>query len=98
MKVIFRNDELEYLMYVENVWKYPQWVLKSYQKRVAELSNLENSFDMFRLKILDVEELKWNMRWYFSARLNKWWRLIFRILRDWTIEIVEIYGITNHYQ
>lgn len=98
MKVIFRSDELEYLMYVENVWKYPQWVLKSYQKRVAELSNLENSFDMFRLKILDVEELKWNMRWYFSARLNKWRRLIFRILRDWTIEIVEICGITNHYQ
>ena len=90
--------ELEYLMYQKTVWKYPQWVLRSYQKKVAELANLKNSLEMFLLRTLDVEELKWDKIWYFSARLNKWWRLIFRILKDWTVEIVEICDITNHYQ
>jgi plasmid maintenance system killer protein len=80
---------------------YPIEVLNAFKKRVFQIKSVKNTADLRNFKSLHFEKLK--EKKYedkYSIRLNKAYRIIFRIENyegNNRIEIICIEEISNHY-
>lgn len=79
---------------------YPTEVLIAFKKRVFQITQAKNSTDLRQLKSLHFEKLKEpKYENKYSIRLNKAYRIIFRINheQDSRLEILYVEEINNHY-
>ena|ERR1700760_707730 len=77
---------------------YPLEVLSAFKKRLYQISQARNSNDLRAIGSLHFEKLKEpRYKGKNSIRLNKAYRLIFRIDKDGRLEIICIEEINNHY-
>lgn len=80
---------------------YPDEVLKAFKKRVFQIKSAKDTNDLRSIKSLHFEKLK-EKRYEgkYSIRLNKAYRMIFRIENyegNSRIELICIEEINNHY-
>lgn len=80
---------------------YPIEVLNAFKKRVFQIKSVKNTADLRNFKSLHFEKLKEKKyEGKYSIRLNKAYRIIFRIENyegNNRIEIICIEEISNHY-
>ncbi len=79
---------------------YPSEVLIAFKKRIFQINQAKNTADLRQIKSLHFEKLKEpKYEGKYSIRLNKAYRIIFRINheQDSRLEILYIEEINNHY-
>jgi plasmid maintenance system killer protein len=79
---------------------YPIEVLKIFKRRVSDILDVENSAELRQFKSLHFEKLKEaKYQGKYSIRLNKAYRMIFRIENNEisNLEIILVEEINNHY-
>lgn len=79
---------------------YPVEVLKAFRQRVFQIKQAKNTADLRMIKSLHFEKLKEKKyEGKYSIRLNKAYRMIFRIDNNEVtrLEIICIEEINNHY-
>lgn len=78
--------------------KFPAEVVKSYKRRLAQISAAKDTQDLRAIGSLHFEKLsEKKYEGKYSIRINKAYRLIFQILKDNLVEIILVEEITNHY-
>lgn len=103
MKVVFDDDELEFL-YVTPVdslrgkQKFPSEVVRQYQKKVRLLTMVNKLDELRNFRSLNFEYLKGNRVGYCSIRLNIQYRLIFTPIENNKIQVLLITEISKHYE
>ena len=97
MKIIFRNNELEKL--ANWVWdhNYPAWIWKKYRFVLHELSKMQSIFEARNYHWWKAERKEWEMSDQLWIRLNKSWRVMFKIEKD-SIQVLLVRDVNNHYQ
>jgi toxin HigB-1 len=92
MEIKFNNAYLEKL-YSNKVIKgkpiYNIDIITRFKKTVLKLEQAENSTQLLQIKSLNFEALKGNIKELFSVRVNKQYRLEFKIEND-SIQLIEI--------
>jgi len=100
MKVKFIDEYLGVLAENKNTGKkkYPEEVELGFQKRIAQIKQVNGTTDLRQIKSLHFEKLK-EKRYLgmYSIRINSTYRLIFRITKEESLEVMEIAEINNHY-
>ena len=102
MKVFFKSDELK-IVYESDPnqligkQKIPIEVIKQYQKKVNILISITEIKELNNFRSLKFEALKGNRTGQYSIRLNRQYRLIFRIDKNGELEII-IIEISKHYE
>ena len=100
MKIKFVDEYLGVLAESKSIGKrkYPEEVELGFKKRIAQLKQANSTKDLREIKSLHFEKLK-EKRYLgkYSIRINKAYRLIFRITKEERLEIVQIEEINNHY-
>lgn len=101
MKVIIED---EYLIGLANNYpdttgkrKFPADVEKKFVARITQLGAANNENDLRAVKSLHFEKLRGAYRDRYSIRVNKGWRIIFRIEKDGYIKILFVEELSNHY-
>ena len=102
MLVTFTNDYLEKLYHQQKVSgkpKYDQTVIDIYIRRIDQFIAADSSSELRQLKSLHFEALKGDKQGLYSVRVNRQYRIEFRLSFDQTerIEIVLIEDLSNHY-
>lgn len=101
MEIIFRNDNLKDLYINAFTSKfakqYSQWIIKNYVKCITLLWSLPNSNEIKKFKWLSFEKLNKYKDGDYSIRINNQYRIIFNILKDNNIEIIEITDLTDYH-
>ena len=103
MIVKFQNDYLKNL-YADEPIKgkllYNTEVVKKFQERILLMEQVTNTKQLRELKSLHFEALQGNKKGLFSVRINKQYRLEFKIENDSILleEIILIEGLSNHYE
>jgi proteic killer suppression protein len=102
MKVFFETQELASLYEADSEHligkqKIPVVVVKQYQKKVNILISITGLNELFSFRSLNFEALKGNREGQYSIRLNKQYRLLFRINKNEELEII-IIEISKHYE
>jgi proteic killer suppression protein len=100
MLVKFKNEYLEKLFVGEPIKGKPMYsdaVIIKFKKCILILKNVQNSFELSKLRGLRFEELKGDKKGIYSIRVDDGYRLEFRIEKD-EIEIVHIEELSNHYK
>ncbi len=103
MEIKFNNAYLEKL-YSSKVIKgkpiYNIDIITRFKKTVLKLEQAENSTQLLQIRSLNFEALKGNKKGLFSVRVNKQYRLEFKIENDsiQLIEIIFIENLSNHYK
>ena len=102
MKVFFESLELKNLYeydinQLKGKQKIPIEVTKQYQKKVNILIAIKEINELYNFRSLNFEALKGNRKGQYSIRLNKQYRLLFRIARNGELEIL-IIEISKHYE
>jgi plasmid maintenance system killer protein len=77
--------------------KYSDAVITKFKKTVLILKNVSNTVELSKFRGLNFESLKGEKSGFFSVRVDKSYRLEFRITKD-VIEIVHIEELSKHYQ
>ncbi len=70
---------------------------KQYQKKVNILISITGLNELYSFRSLNFEALKGNREGQYSIRLNKQYRLLFRINKNEELEII-IIEISKHYE
>ena len=102
MKVFFETQEL-YSLYEADPehlivkQKIPAAVVKQYQKKVNILISITGLNELYNFRSLNFEALKGSREGQYSIRLNKQYRLLFRINKNEELEII-IIEISKHYE
>jgi plasmid maintenance system killer protein len=80
---------------------YPDVVIKAFKKRIFQIKQARNTADLRSIKSLHFEKLKGKQyEGKYSIRLNKAYRMIFRIENykgNTRVELICIEEINNHY-
>lgn len=102
MKVFFDSQELKDLFECEpdhllGKQKFPFSVIKQYQAKVNILKSIREIRALKSFRSLNFEALKGKRKGEFSIRLNKQYRLIFKINKNGEVEIL-IIEISKHYE
>ena len=102
MKVYFETQELANLYeadpeHLTGKQKIPTVVVKQYQKKVNILISITSLNELYNFRSLNFEALKGNREGQYSIRLNKQYRLLFRITKNEEVEII-IIEISKHYE
>lgn len=102
MLVTFANDYLENLYHQQKVPgkpKYDQTVIDIYIRRIDQFISADSSNELRQLKSLHFEALKGDKQGLYSVRVNRQYRIEFRLSFDQIerIEIVLIEDLSNHY-
>ena len=100
MIIKFKNDYLESLFQGKETRKKPLYneeVIIQFKKKVQILQYVESTQELKKHKGLRFEPLKGNKKGLYSIRINRSYRLEFRIINEQTIEIILIEDLTNHY-
>jgi toxin HigB-1 len=107
MRVSFNTEELVrlYVTPVEEIkgkLKYSKEIIKQYKKKVIILLTIEGINELKEFRGLNFERLKGEMKDYYSIRLNKQFRLLFKIVDEKeakiVIEEILITEISKHYE
>ena len=103
MTIIFKNEYLRKL-YGDEPLKgkpvYSKGVVSKFQERVLLMEQLESTKRLREFKSLHFEALKGDRKGLYSIRINKQYRLEFRIEKDQIMlsEIVLIEDLSKHYE
>ena len=103
MHVIFNNDYLEKLFIGEPVKgkpKYPHQVIEKFIKRIDLIKLIDNSNEFIHFKSLNFEKLKGDKKDLYSVRVDKQYRLEFKIENDiiHLVELIIIEELSKHYE
>lgn len=107
MKVRFNTKELEYyyltpLADLKGKLPFSKDILKQYKKKVQILLSVESVDDIKQFRSLNFEALKGDRKGYNSIRLNRQYRLLFKIEKegngDLRIDIALLTEISKHYE
>jgi toxin HigB-1 len=105
MKVRFNTKELEYyyltpLADLKEKLPFTKDILKQYKKKVQILLSVESVSDLKQFRSLNFEALKGDRQEYNSIRLNKQYRLLFKIEKegngDLRIDVILLTEISKH--
>jgi proteic killer suppression protein len=104
ISVRFENDYLKEI-FINGKEKgkpvYGDLIVRAFVKKVTVLSNLNNSHDLTQIKSLNFEILKKELKGFYSVRVNKKYRIIFKIIKEKggkeIIEIIEIHDLTDYH-
>ena len=102
MKVFFESEYLASLYesdpdHLVGKQKIPAAVVKQYQKKVNILISIAELNELKSFRSLNFEALKGDRKGKYSIRLNKQYRLLFKINRNGELEII-IIEISKHYE
>jgi proteic killer suppression protein len=102
MLVRFNNYYLQKLFESTSVEKKPRYsadVVLKFKKTILMLQYAENIRELRKLKGLNFEALKGNLKGYHSVRVNKKYRLIVRIeeVLITVTDIIIVEDLSNHY-
>ena len=102
MKVFFESEYLASLYesdpeHLVGKRKIPAAVVKQYQKKVNILISIAELNELKSFRSLNFEALKGDRKGKYSIRLNKQYRLLFKINRNGELEII-IIEISKHYE
>ena len=103
MKVIIEDDYLVLLYKNGRSSDKPKFnteVESGFIKRVIQIENANNTNDLRAIKSLHFEKLSGNLASKYSIRVNKAFRIVFRIEKDGDnnrIEIICIEELNNYY-
>lgn len=78
--------------------KYPKWVISSFVEKINLLKSISKITELNAFKSLNFEKLNNYKKWDYSIRLNKQYRLVFNIWKNWEFEIIEVIEISKHYE
>jgi toxin HigB-1 len=103
MKIEFSNSYLEKLYIGEPLKGKPLYnveIIIKFKKTILQLEELENTAQIKQFKSLNFEALKGNKKGLYSVRVNKQYRLEFKIENDKIklVEIILIEALSNHYK
>ena len=103
MLVTFASDYLEKLYHQQKVPGKPQYdqlVVDIYIRRIDQFIAADNSNELRSLKSLHFEALRGHKQGLYSVRVNKQYRIEFRLNFDAVehVEIVTIEDLSNHYR
>lgn len=84
MKVRLMTEELIYLYQtpideIKGKQSIPKSIIKQYKKRIELLRSIVILAELNEIGGLNFEKLKGNLKEYYSIRLNRQYRLIFRV-------------------
>ena len=80
MEVEFDDDDLKRILYDADYRpRYPEEVIKKYRERMQFILRAHDERDFRAMKSFHFEELKGKRKGQNSVRLNKKYRLVFRI-------------------
>jgi proteic killer suppression protein len=101
MIIKFKESYLEQLSKDQELigkQQFPAEVIKAFKKRIFQIKNAKNSFELRNIKSLHFEKLK-EKRYEdkYSIRLNDTYRIIFGIDKQGNVEIILIEEISKHY-
>lgn len=96
-------------LYLENLYMgkpikgkplYNIEVIIKFKKTVLKLEQIENSAQLKQFRSLNFEALKGNKKGLYSVRVNKQYRLEFKIENDKIklVEVILIEALSNHYK
>ncbi len=102
MKVFFESEDLASLYeynpnHLVGKQKIPITVVKQYQKKVNILISITELKELKNFRSLNFEALRGNRKGQYSIRLNRQYRLLFRINKNGELEII-IIEISKHYE
>jgi proteic killer suppression protein len=102
MKVFFDSEDLAILYesdpdHLKGKQKISTAVVKQYQKKVNILISITELNELFNFRSLNFEALKGSRKGQYSIRLNKQYRLLFKLNRIGELEIL-IIEISKHYE
>ena len=103
MQIKFNN------VYLENIYAgkllkgkpiFSKEVILQFKKTVLRIEQAENSNQLKQFRSLNFEALKGNKKGLYSVRVNKQYRLEFRLENDniTLVEIVLIEDLSKHYE
>jgi proteic killer suppression protein len=106
MRVRFNTDELARLYstpldQIKGKLQYSRDIIKQYKKKVIILLTINGISELKEHKGLNFERLKGDLKEYYSIRLNKQYRLLFKIVEtedEIIIEELLITEISKHYE
>ena len=103
MLVTFADEYLEKLYHQQRVPgkpRYDQSVVDVFIRRVDQFIAADNSHELRQLKSLHFEALKGDKQGLYSVRVNRQYRIEFRLNFDQVehIEIILIEDLSNHYR
>jgi plasmid maintenance system killer protein len=103
MIVQFNNDYLERLFEGKKVVgkpKYSKEVITKFKKAILKLANASNINELRKIRSLNFESLKGNLKGYYSVRVDYHYRLILTVENDEIklIDVLIVEDLTNHYQ
>lgn len=80
--------------------KYSATVKKTFRKAIKMLKNADDIAQIRKIRGLNFEALKGDLKGKYSVRVDKKYRIILRIEKDKILveDIVAIEDLTNHYQ
>jgi plasmid maintenance system killer protein len=102
MKVIFNNEKLQTLY--DGTFKgkpmFAKPIIEKFIQRVETMANVTSSTELLKFRSLNFEALKGDLKGFYSIRVNKQHRILFRIEADEILveEIAIIESLSNHYQ
>ena len=102
MKVFFESEDLANLYEADpdrlkGKQKIPVAVVKQYQRKVNILISVTELNELNNFRSLNFEALKGDRKGQYSIRLNKQYRLLFKLNRNGELEII-IIEISKHYE
>lgn len=100
MQIIIEDDYLEWVIRNGKETgkpKFPREVISGFLRRIAQMKSAKDSNDLRAIKSLHFEKLSGTRKGRYSIRVNKGWRIIFRIDNNERIEILAVEELSNHY-
>ncbi|HEY8781582.1 MAG TPA: type II toxin-antitoxin system RelE/ParE family toxin [Mucilaginibacter sp.] len=103
MRVIIEDEYLAELYKNGKTSAKPQFnkeVELGFIKRVSQMEQAINTNTLRALKSLHFEKLSGNLNGKYSIRVNKWFRIVFRVEKDGNnvrLEVICIEELNNHY-
>lgn len=98
MDIIFEDDSLRKL---EEDPAYDagfdRSIVKSYRMRIQYIRAAENELAFYSMKSLHYEKLKGNLAGFYSMRLNKQWRLVFKYNKGESGKLVVVVSIVDYH-
>jgi toxin HigB-1 len=102
MKVIFNNEKLQTLY--EGTFKgkptFAKPIIEKFIERIETIANVTSSIELLKFRSLNFEALKGKLKGFYSIRVNKQYRILFRIEADEILieEIIIIEELSKHYE
>lgn len=98
MEIIFENDSLKKLE--EDVTydaDFERAVVRSYRMRIQFIRSAQDERDFYSMKSLHYEKLIGDLQGYYSMRLNKQWRLLLKIRKENSGNLVVVVSIRDYH-